>query len=115
LVKKQRDESVETLILGNNSENILDTRAVFNFSGMGGINHAYDDGQYLHVFYTEIKGSVELSMYDVHFRNIQLGGIFIEGTTSKHMTVKKEALTPGIYFIQLSNSSQTFSYKLYVR
>jgi hypothetical protein len=88
---------------------------VVDFSGKGGITHVYDDGQYLHVFYTEIKGSVELSMYDVHSRNIQLGGVLIEGTTSKHMTVKKEALTPGIYFIQLSNSSQTFSYKLYVR
>jgi hypothetical protein len=88
---------------------------VVDFSGKGSITHVYDDGEYLYIFYSEIKGSVELSMYDVHSRNIQLGGILIEGTTSKYMTVKKEALTPGIYFIQLSNSSQTFSYKLYVR
>jgi hypothetical protein len=88
---------------------------VVDFSGVGGINHAYDDGEYLHVFYSGIKGPVELSMYDVHSRNVQLGGVLIEGAETKHMMVKKEALTPGIYFIQLRTASQAFSYKLHVK
>ena len=80
------------------------------------IERAYDDGQYLHVFYSGQSLGLELSLYDVNAKSIKLGGVFYLGGNTNHLMVeKKEITSPGIYFIQLKDGSKSHPFKLIIK
>lgn len=75
----------------------------------------YDDGQYLHVYLQGLELIPEISLYNTHSQSVKLGGVLIEGKETKHLMLKHESLTPGIYFIRLTAKDQVDSYKFLVK
>jgi hypothetical protein len=77
--------------------------------------HAHDDGESIHIYYDGISGGLGLGIYDIHGAVVRLLGLTIEDDDTKHLSLKKEPLSPGIYFIQLQAGSQLYSCTLFVK
>lgn len=76
---------------------------------------AFEDGENINIQFNGSTENMNLSIYDVKGKLISVGGFDAENSNNNLLTVTKNSISQGIYFVRLTNGVDTYSTKLLVK